>query len=228
MRVIIADDAPVLRKIYGEALRNLGVDIVAEAASADELVTQVRHKQPDAVLVDINFADHHGGIENDDGLEAAVQLRTSFPTLGIVLFSVHMSPAYLARITQIGDGRYIGYVGKDRISDLQTVVDALQRTADGGVFVDPTLAVEMLSRRHVRDPINTLTQRQRDTLELAAQGLTNAAIAQRMRIAVPTVEANLSTIFKKLNIPESRDTHKRVHAVLAWLNGRSMLPPDAH
>ncbi|MFD8217570.1 response regulator [Streptomyces sp. NPDC059697] len=227
MRVIIADDAPVLREVYGTALRNLGVDVVAEAATPGELFVQARRTRPDAVLLDINFADHQGAPENSAGLDAAVQLRAEFPSLGIVIFSVRMTLTYLERITGIGDGRGIGYIGKDRIRELQNVVEALQRTSVGGVYIDPALAGQMLTRRRVRDPISHLTDRQRTTLELAAQGHTNQAIAKRMRIAVPTVEANLTAVFRRLGIPTSDDAHKRVLAVLAWLRSAGSLPPAA-
>ncbi|MFE9604412.1 LuxR C-terminal-related transcriptional regulator [Streptomyces hokutonensis] len=227
MRVIIADDAPVLRQVYGAALRDLGVDVLAEAGTPGELLAQVRRTQPDAVLLDINFADHQGCEENSAGLDAAVTLRAGFPHLGIVVFSVRMTLAYLERITAIGDGRGLGYIGKDRIRKLQDVVDALQRTAEGGVYIDPALAGQMLTRRRVRDPISQLTDRQRDTLELAAQGHTNQAIAKRMGIAVPTVEANLTAVFRRLGIPTSNDAHKRVLAVLAWLRSAGSLPPTA-
>ncbi|MDN3353840.1 response regulator transcription factor [Actinomadura sp. DC4] len=226
MRVIIADDVPMLRDLYRQSIQALGVDVVAEAATTAELLIHVGDHRPDAVLVDINFGGHHGRPQDDDGLHAAERLRADDPLLGIVMFSVHMTPAYLRRITAIGDGTHIGYLGKERIKDARTIVDALARVIAGETVIDRTLAGQMLRTRRVQDPMARLTARQREALELLAQGRTNKAIAEQMKVAVPTVEAYLSEVFKALDIPTSPDDHKRVLAVLTWLRSAGARPFD--
>jgi DNA-binding NarL/FixJ family response regulator len=224
MRVIIADDVPMLRDLYRQSIQALGVNVVAEAATIAELLVHVRTHRPDAVLVDINFGGHLGRPQDDDGLHAAMRLRGDDPLLGIVMFSVHMTPAYLRRITEIGDGTHIGYLGKERIKDAHTIVDALSRVTAGETVIDTALAEQMLRTRRVQDPIARLTARQREALQLLAQGRTNKAIAEQMNVAVPTVEAYLSEVFKTLDIPVSPDDHKRVLAVLAWLRSAGAGP----
>jgi DNA-binding NarL/FixJ family response regulator len=224
MRVIIADDVPMLRDLYRQSIQALGVDVVAEAATASELLIHARAHRPDAVLLDINFGGHQGRPQDDDGLKAAENLRTGHPRLGIVMFSVHMSAAYLRRITLIGDGTHIGYLGKERIKDARTIVDALTRVTAGETVIDKALAEQMLNTRRVQDPIAQLTDRQRQALELLAQGRTNKAIAGQMNVAVPTVEDYLSEVFKKLDIPTTPDDHKRVLAVLTWLRSTRSHP----
>ena len=224
MRVIIADDVPMLRDLYRQSIQALGVDVIAEASTTAELLVQARAHRPDAVLVDINFGGHQGRPQDDDGLHAAERLREEHPLLGIVMLSVHMTPAYLRRITAIGDGSHIGYLGKERIKDAHTIVDALARVTAGETVIDHTLAKQMLRTRRVQDPIARLTTRQREALELLAQGRTNKAIAEQMNVAVPTVEAYLSEVFKALDIPTSPDDHKRVLAVLAWLRSAGPRP----
>lgn len=227
MRVIVADDVPMLRDLYRHGIQALGVDVAAESATTDELFVHVKQHRPDAVLLDINFGGHQGRPQDDDGLHAAERLRADDPRLGIVMFSVHMTPAYLRRITAIGDGSHIGYLGKERIKDARTIADALTRVADGETVIDEALAEQMLGTRRVKDPIGQLTDRQRQALELLAQGRTNKAIAEQMTLAVPTVEAYLSEIFRKLDIPTSPADHKRVLAVLAWLRSAGSRPPGS-
>jgi DNA-binding NarL/FixJ family response regulator len=215
MRVIVADDSPWLLEMLPQALQDGGAEIVAVASSADELLAQARAHRPDAVLVDINF----GGLRssyNEDGLRAAAALRADYPEMGIVICSVHMSAAYMRRITGIGAGTHIGYLCKDRV-DTRTVLDALARVIAGDIVVDQALAADMLRTRRVKDPISRLTDRQRQVLELLAEGRSNKAIAGKLRLAPATVEAYLTEVFKTLQIPNSPDHHKRVLAVLAWL-----------
>ncbi|WP_438297137.1 response regulator transcription factor [Streptomyces sp. HUAS TT7] len=226
MRVIIADDAPLLRDTYRAGLSALDVEVVAEAATADEIPVQVRRHHPDAVLLDISFGGFRGHGQDEAGLQAAEDLRTHYPHLGIVIFSVYMTPAYLERVSAIGNGKYIGYMGKDRISDLGTVVEALTRVTAGEAYYDPALTREMLNTRRVRSPVRSLSTRQRQALELLAQGHSNQSIAREMGVAVPTVEATLNAVFKRLGIAESPDIHKRVTAVLAWWRSCGSLPPD--
>lgn len=215
MRVIVADDSPWLLEMLPQALQGEGAEVVAAVATADELLVQARAHRPDAVLVDINFGGHRSSF-NEDGLRAATALRADYPEMGIVICSVHMSAAYMEQITQIGEGTHIGYLCKDRV-DTRTVLDALVRVVAGDIVVDPALAAAMLGTRRVKDPVSKLTPRQRQVLELLAEGRTNKAIAEKLYLSPATVEAYLSEVFKTLQIPTSPHHHKRVLAVLAWL-----------
>lgn len=223
MRVIIADDAPMLRSDYRQALTASGLDVVSEAASCDELITQVRKQRPDAALVDICL----GGIgtqgHDDDGLKAAERLRAEHPALGLLIFSVFMTPSYLARILSIGE-HHIGYLGKDRVTDFGVVVAALQRVAGGGTAIDEHLWIDLLHHRRARSRLDKLPARKRQALELLARGLSNKAIAEQMHVREPTVEDYISDVFATLEIPETPDVNKRVCAVLAWLRETGALP----
>lgn len=227
MRVIIADDSPWLLEMLPQALQAGGAEIVGVASSADDLLAQARAQLPDAVLVDINFGGHRSSF-NEDGLRAAATLRADYPEMGIVICSVHMSAAYMQRITGIGAGTHIGYLCKDRV-DTRTVLDALARVIAGDIVVDQALAAAMLRTRRVKDPISRLTGRQRQVLELLAEGRSNKAIAGNLQLAPATVEAYLTEVFRTLQIPSSPDYHKRVLAVLAWLGSTGgAIRPGTH
>jgi DNA-binding NarL/FixJ family response regulator len=215
MRVIIADDSPWLLEMLPQALQEQGAEIVGVASSVGELLAQARARRPDAVLVDINFGGRRSSF-NEDGLQAAATLRADYPEMGIVICSVHMSAAYMQRITRIGEGTHIGYLSKDRV-DTRTVLDALARVIAGDIVVDQALAAAMMGTRRVKDPVSKLTVRQRQVLELLAEGRSNKAIAGKLHLTPATVEAYLTEVFKTLQIPASPDYHKRVLAVLAWL-----------
>lgn len=218
MRVIIADDSAWLRSIYRPELTASGLDVVAETTTAAELIEQVDEHRPDACLVDISLRGRHQ--PDDDGLRAAEQLRSCYPTLGLLVFSVYMTPTYLARILRIGE-HHIGYLGKDRIADFGVVVDALHRVAAGQTAVDKNLWDEMLQHHGAR---GLMSGRKRQTLELMAQGLSNRAIAEEMCVTAATVEGYLSGVFDVLGVPETPDVNKRVCAVLAWLRKTGALP----
>jgi DNA-binding NarL/FixJ family response regulator len=171
MRVIIADDSPWLLEMLPQALQEHGAEVVGVVSSADELLVQARAHRPDAALVDINFGGRRSSF-NEDGLRVAAALRADYPEMGIVICSVHMSAAYMHRITRIGDGTHIGYLCKDRV-DTRTVLDALARVIAWDIVVDQTLAAAMLTTRRVKDPVSKLTPRQRQVLELLAEGRSN-------------------------------------------------------
>jgi DNA-binding NarL/FixJ family response regulator len=227
MRVIIADDAPIFRDYCTKNLTALGVDVIAEAASPGELMSLMRRHHPDAVLLDIDFGGHRGEPANDKGIGTAEQLRADYPQLGIVMISGYMIPAYLERITGIGQGTHIGYLGKNRISDCQVIVAALERTIAGEIVVDQALADLMLSTRRVRQRLTALTDRQREAMGYLVQGHSNKSIAALMSVELSTAEATISDAFTNLEIPKSRATNSRVLAALAWLEGTGILPPDS-
>jgi DNA-binding NarL/FixJ family response regulator len=223
MRVIIADDSPWLRSDYRQALIASRMDVVAEATGCDELITMVRRHRPEAAMVDICL----GGIgthgHDADGLQAAERLRAEYPTLGLLIFSVFMSPSYLTRILSIGE-HHIGYLGKDRITDFGVVVEALERVAAGGTAIDENLWVELLHHRRARGRLDKLPARKRQALGLLARAMSNKAIAEEMGVEAHTVEDYLSQAFSVPQIPETPDVNKRVCAVLTWLRETGALP----
>jgi len=223
MRVIVADDAPMLRSDYCRALTASGIDVVAEAATADQLIAHVKTHQPDAALIDICLRGIGPQGHDEDGLGAAERLRANYPTLGLLIFSVIMNPSYLARILRIGE-HHIGYVGKDRVKDFGVVLDALHRVAAGETVIDPKLWIDLLNHRRARNRLGKLSPRKRQTLELMACGLTNKAIATEMGVEEETVEDYATQIFNLLDIPGPPDAHRRVHAVLTWLRETGALP----
>lgn len=223
MRVIIADDAPMLRSDYHNALTASGIDVVAEAATADQLIARVSALRPDAALIDICLRGIGTQGHDNDGLEAAELLRAEYPTLGLLIFSVIMNPSYLARVLHIGE-HHIGYIGKDRVKDFSVVVNALRRVAAGDTVIDPQLWTDLLNHRQARSRLDDLSPRKRQTLELMACGLSNKAIAEEMGVTEETIEDYITQIFILLDIPGQPDVHKRVQAVLTWLRETGALP----
>jgi DNA-binding NarL/FixJ family response regulator len=223
MRVIIADDAPMIRSAYRAALTQSGIIVAAETKTSSELIKQARIHGPDAALIDISFQRIDDRTHDIDGLEAAAQLRKEHPALGMLIYSVFMSPSYLACILKISE-HHIGYLGKDRVADFNVVVDALHQVAGGGTVIDQELWAELLNHRKARTQLGNLSARKRQTLDLLTLGLSNKAIADRMQITERTVEGYIRETFSTLTIPETPDLNKRVCAVLAWLRETGALP----
>jgi DNA-binding NarL/FixJ family response regulator len=217
VRVIVADDAPTFRAFLNRELTELGADVVAEAATPDELIAAVHAHRPQAAIIDICFGGYRDQARDEAGLIAAARLRADCPELGLIMFSVYMTSAYLDRILKISSS-HIGYLGKDRINDFSVLVDALDRVVAGGTVIDQSLSAKLLRRRRARSLLDGLSPRKRQVLDLLVQGLTNKAIATRMHLKEQTVEGYLSEIFAHLDIAESPEVHKRVCAVLAWLD----------
>jgi DNA-binding NarL/FixJ family response regulator len=223
MRVIVADDAPALRKVYCRELAALGLDVIDSAGTAQDLIAMTEALRPDAVLLDICFRGYDGLRRDEDGLHVAERLRAAHPTLGIVVFSVYLTPTYVDRILRISD-THIGCLSKDRVEDFSMVADALRSTAAGGTVIDRTLSVELLRHRRARPALSELPERPRQALELLVCGLSNRAIADRMHVAERTVEKYLAEVFATLDIPGVPVHHKRVGAVLEWLRQTGALP----
>jgi DNA-binding NarL/FixJ family response regulator len=222
MRVIIADDAPQVRSVCRQGLTAAGLEVAAEATSAAELIAQARKHRPDAVLVDICLRGY-GHQFDIDGLEAAEQLHLEYPSLGILIYSVFMSPSYLARVLKISED-HIGYLGKDRVTSFSVVIEALSTVAGGGTAIDEDLLRELLHYRSARNLIQKLPPRRQEALMLLARGKSNKAIAEEMGITEDTVQDYISKILAALEIPEAPDVNKRVLAVLAWLRENGALP----
>ncbi len=212
MRVVVADDVMLTRAGIARLLREAGIDVVAEAENADDLLRHVRLARPDAVIVDIRMPPTH----TDEGLVAAQQIRSNHPSVGVLVLSQYVEPSYALRLLEEHPER-VGYLLKERVFDVAILIDALRRIADGETVVDPTIVARLVGRGRRDDPLATLTARERQVLELVAEGLSNKAIASRLYVTERTVEAHSKQIFLKLRLPTSPDSHRRVLAVLAFL-----------
>jgi DNA-binding NarL/FixJ family response regulator len=212
MRVVVADDAMLTRQGIIHLLREAGIEVVAEAEDAEGLLREVRLARPDVALVDIRMPPTH----TDEGLVAAQTIRTEHPQVGVLVLSQYVEPSYAMRLLQEHPER-VGYLLKERVFDIATVVDALRRIVDGETVIDPTIVSRLVGRRRRTDPLADLSERERQVLGLIAEGMSNRAIAARLFVTERTVEAHVTQIFQKLHLPESPDQHRRVLAVLAFL-----------
>ena len=216
MRVVVADDVMLTREGIVRLLRDAGVEVVAEAENAEDLLRHVRLARPDAAIVDIRMPPTH----TDEGLVAAQQIRTEHPDVGVLVLSNYVEPGYAMRLLEEHPER-VGYLLKERVFDVAILIDALRRIADGETVVDPTIVSHLVGRRRREDPLAELTEREREVLGLVAEGLSNSAIASRLFITERTVEAHVKQIFLKLRLDVSPVSHRRVLAVLAYLRARA-------
>jgi len=216
VRVVIAEDALLTRAGLTNLLDEAGVEVVGQARDGNELLREVRRTQPDAAIVDIRMPP----TQTDEGLVAAALIRTEFPEVGVLVLSHYIEPAYALRLLE-EHPENIGYLLKDRVADVAILVDALHRVCDGETVVDPTIVARLLGRKRRNDPLEQLSQREREVLALLAEGLSNHAMASRLFVTDRTVEAHNKAIFDKLGLVESPDNHRRVLAVLAFLRGGS-------
>ena len=212
MRVGVADDSMLTREGIVRLLRDANIEVVAEAEDADGLLREVRRTGPDVAVVDIRMPPSH----TDEGLVAAQAIRAEHPGIGVLVLSQYVEPSYALRLIQDQPER-IGYLLKERVFDIATVVDALRRIVDGETVIDPTIVSRLVGRRRTEDPLARLTEREREVLGLIAEGMSNRAIAARLFITERTVEAHSTQIFLKLGLTESPDWHRRVLAVLTFL-----------
>jgi DNA-binding NarL/FixJ family response regulator len=212
MRVVVADDVLLTRRGIVDLLQSAQIDVVGEADTADALLRLVRSELPDAAVVDIRMPPTH----TDEGLVAARLIRQDHPEVGVLVLSQYVEPRYAMRLLE-DHPQGLGYLLKDRVVDIATVVDAMRRIMDGETVVDPTIVSRLLARRRPSDPIRRLTDREREVLALVAEGMSNQAIARRIVVTERTVEAHVTQIFRKLDLADSPDSHRRVLAVLAWL-----------
>lgn len=212
VRVVVAEDIMLTREGIVRLLRDAGVEVVAEAEDADALLREVRQTRPDVAVVDIKMPPTH----TDEGLIAARAIRADHPEIGVLVLSQYVEPSYAMRLIQDHPER-VGYLLKERVFDIATVVDALRRIVDGETVIDPTIVARLLSRRRRADPLEGLTDREREVLGLVAEGMSNRAIAARLFVTERTVEAHVTQILLKLGLAESPDQHRRVLAVLTFL-----------
>lgn len=212
LRVAIADDALLFREGLRRILVESGFDVVGSHPDADSLLRQVRHEPPDVVVLDLRMPPTH----TSEGLDAAVELRALQPQVGILLLSQYVEAHYALRLMDdFEDG--VGYLLKDRVSDLAAFRTDLRRIAGGDVVIDPELVRRLVARRREHDPLESLTERERDVLTLMARGCSNAALSQELHLSVKTIEAHVRSIFTKLGLELDEREHRRVLAVLAFL-----------
>jgi DNA-binding NarL/FixJ family response regulator len=214
LRLVLADDSLLVREGTARLLVDAGFDVVAQVGDADALLRATRDHRPDVAIVDIRMPPTH----TDEGLRAAEAIRAEHGTaVGILVLSQHVEPSFALRLVSDGAGG-VGYLLKDRITDLDDFAESIRRIARGGSAMDPAVVAVLVGRR-ARVPLDDLTEREREVLALMAEGRSNQAIADRLSMARKTVEAHIATIFSKLELLPTSDDHRRVLAVLAHLQG---------
>jgi len=212
MRAVIAEDSVLLREGVAGVLRAADFDVVGCCETADDLMLKVRSYSPDVAIVDIRLPPTH----NDEGLRAALEIRSKHPSVGVLVLSQYVELGLaLKLLADSAEG--VGYLLKDRISDVDEFVDALRRVADGGSALDPIIVSTLVSRQRPDDPLSQLTPREREVLELMASGASNQGIANALVITVRAVEKYVSSIFGKLGLPSTGSESRRVLAVLTFL-----------
>ncbi|MCU1508241.1 MAG: DNA-binding response regulator [Glaciihabitans sp.] len=210
LRVAVADDSVLLREGLIRLLDEAGVEVVGAYADADELLATLGDVHPDLLVLDVRMPPTF----RDEGVRAAIRARQLQPRVGILLLSQYVEVAYAQELLSSGSGG-VGYLLKDRVASLDELKDAIDRIAAGGTVLDPEVVAQLIGRRH--DPLSTLTPREREVLALMGEGRTNAAIASALVIGTGAVEKNVTSIFQKLGLDDSGTDHRRVLAVLAWL-----------
>lgn len=215
MRVVIADDEVLLREGIARLLTEVGVEVVALVGDQPSLVRVVALDRPDVALVDIKMPP----TQSDEGLLAAAQIRREYPHVGVLLLSHYLDSRYAVGLLE-HHARGVGYLLKERVSDVHVLIDAMQRVADGECVVDPTIVGRLMARQRRAGGLDQLSERECDVLELMAEGQSNARIADSLMLSRKTVERHVGHIFAKLDLAESPDRHRRVLAVLSWLRGR--------
>ena len=212
MRVVIAEDSVLLREGAARLLTDAGIEVVGQAGDAEDLLRKVRAHRPDVAIVDIRMPPTN----TDEGLVAAETLRAELPEIGVLVLSQYVEESYAQRLMS-GGTEGVGYLLKDRVSDIDRFVDGVRRVAEGGSVLDPEVVSQMLGRRRPDGPLETLTPREREVLGLMAEGQTNRAIAERLDVTERAVERHVTAIFEKLGLSAGDGGHRRVLAVLAYL-----------
>jgi DNA-binding NarL/FixJ family response regulator len=212
VRIVIAEDSVLLRAGLTRLLADAGEEVVATVDNADDLLAVVERHQPDLCVVDVRMPPTH----TDDGLRAALQIRARWPAIGILVLSQYVEETYATDLLA-SDTSGLGYLLKDRIADVTEFVNAVRRVSDGGTALDPEVVAQLLARTRRRDPLDRLSPREREVLGLMAEGRSNGAIARELVVSDGAVEKHVSNIFTKLDLPPTEHDHRRVLAVLRWL-----------
>jgi DNA-binding NarL/FixJ family response regulator/class 3 adenylate cyclase len=214
MRVVLADDSVLLREGIARLLEDAGFEVVAQSGNAEDLLRHIGMHKPDVALVDIRMPP----TQTDEGLRAAQQIRERWPDTGVLVLSQYVEPAYAMEL--LGENAEgVGYLLKDRVSDVDEFAAAVRRVGEGGSALDPAVVSQLVGRRRRDDPLEDLTPREREVLELMAEGRSNQAIAERMVITLRAVEKHVTSIFGKLRLSATSEDHRRVLAVLTYLRG---------
>lgn len=221
MRLMLADDAVIIRAGLERLLSAEGHEIVASFATTSPLEAAIAADQPDAVILDIRMPPTH----TDEGLRAAESLRATHPRLGLLVLSQYVVPEYALRLLEGGE-RYTGYLLKDRILNRHELCDALERVVHGGTVVDPDLVRTLFAMKRTNDPVDRLSARERDVLQLMAEGLSDKGIAEKIFVSPNTVGTHIQRMFRKLDLPEGSAGNRRVLAVLRYLQRTSAHPAD--
>jgi DNA-binding NarL/FixJ family response regulator len=212
VRVVLADDSVLLREGIARLLEDAGFEVVAQSGTAEDLLRHVGMHKPDVALVDIRMPP----TQTDEGLVAAKQIRERWPETGVLVLSQYVEPAYAMEL--LGENAEgVGYLLKDRVSDVDEFAAAVRRVAEGGSALDPAVVSQLVGRRRRDDPLEELTPREREVLEAMAEGRSNQAIAEKMVITLRAVEKHVTSIFSKLRLPATAEDHRRVLAVLTYL-----------
>ncbi|HYQ13434.1 MAG TPA: response regulator transcription factor [Solirubrobacterales bacterium] len=212
MRVVIADDAVLLREGAVRLLTEAGIEVVAQAGDAEDLLRKVRAHKPDVAIIDVRMPPEN----TDDGLRAALVIREELPDVGLLLLSQYVEDRYLSELLA-GGAEGVGYLLKDRIADVERLSEAVERVSAGGSVLDPEVVAQMLGRSRDENPLDALTDREREVLGLMAEGRTNRAIAGELYISERAVERHVTSIFNKLELAPTGEDHRRVLAVLTYL-----------
>ena len=213
-RVVLAEDDVLLREGLASLLERSGFDVVGRAGDGAELLAVVREQRPDLVLVDIRMPPSH----STEGLDAAREIRRQLPETGIVVLSAHVEVEHAMEL--LASGRRTGYLLKTRVTDVDEFIDTIERVAAGGSVVDPAVVQELVDAQRKQDPLAELTAREREVLALMAEGRSNAGIARRLWLTEGTVEKHVHSILAKLALPATGDYHRRVLAVITFLEAR--------
>ena len=212
MRIVIAEDSVLLRAGLTRLLGEAGLDVVAAVGDATALIDVVERVLPDLAVVDVRMPPSH----TDEGIRAAVEIRTRWPSIGILVLSQYVEERYATDLLA-GDTSGVGYLLKDRVADVRDFVAAVRRVGEGGTALDPEVVAQLLARSRRHDPLERLTPREREVLGLMAEGRSNAAIAMALVVSDGAVEKHVRSIFTKLDLPPTELDHRRVLAVLQWL-----------
>jgi DNA-binding NarL/FixJ family response regulator len=212
VRVVLADDSVLLREGIARLLEDAGFEVVAQSGTAEDLLRHVGMHKPDVALIDIRMPP----TQTDEGLRAAQQIRERWPDTGVLVLSQYVEPAYAMEL--LGENAEgVGYLLKDRVSDVDEFAAAVRRVGEGGSALDPAVVSQLVGRRRRDDPLEELTPREREVLELMAEGRSNQAIAEKLVITLRAVEKHVTSIFSKLRLPATAEDHRRVLAVLTYL-----------